>query len=75
MRESLNIYSYEVAIYWSNEDQTFAAEVPELPGCVADGHTYQEAVVNIETIIQEWIETAIELGRPVPEPKGRLMYA
>jgi predicted RNase H-like HicB family nuclease len=68
-------YRYEVIIYWSDEDQAFIAEVPELPGCAADGQTYQEAVANVETIIQEWIETALELGRPLPEPKGRLMYA
>ncbi|WP_449243848.1 type II toxin-antitoxin system HicB family antitoxin [Desulfobacca acetoxidans] len=68
-------YRYEVIIYWSDEDQAFIAEVPELPGCAADGQTYQEAVANIGTTIQDWIETAVELGRPVPEPKGRLMYA
>ncbi len=66
---------YELIIYWSDEDQAFIAEVPELPGCMADGASYQEALANVETIIQEWIETARELGRPVPEPKGRLMYA
>ena len=68
-------YRYEVIIYWSDEDQAFIAEVPELPGCAADGQTYQAAVANVETIIQEWIETALELGRPIPEPKGRLLYA
>lgn len=68
-------YRYEIIIYWSNEDQAFIAEVPELPGCAADGGTYQEAVPNVETIIREWIETALELARPIPEPKGRLMYA
>ncbi|MBM4276004.1 MAG: type II toxin-antitoxin system HicB family antitoxin [Deltaproteobacteria bacterium] len=66
---------YEVIIYWSDEDQAFIAEVPELPGCAADGKTYQEALANVEVIIQEWIETAQELGRPIPQPKGRLMYA
>jgi predicted RNase H-like HicB family nuclease len=66
---------YEVIIYWSKEDQSFIAEVPELPGCMADGQTYQEALSNVETIIQEWIETAAELKRPIPEPKGKLMYA
>ena len=66
---------YEVIIYWSNEDKAFIAEVPELPGCIADGKTYQQALNNVETIIQEWIETAEELGRPIPEPKGRLVYA
>ena len=66
---------YEVIIYWSDEDQAFLAEVPELPGCMSDGRTYQEAVQNVEVIISEWIETAKELGRPIPEPKGRLIYA
>lgn len=66
---------YEVILYWSEEDQAFIAEVPELPGCAADGDTYQEALVNVEVIIQEWIETAKELGRPIPEPKGRLIFA
>jgi len=66
---------YEVVIYWSDEDQAFIAEVPELPGCAADGTSYQEAVSNVEIIIQEWIETARELGRPIPQPKGRLVFA
>ncbi len=66
---------YEVIIYWSDEDKAFVAEVPELAGCMADGATYQEALFNLEVVIQEWIETAQELGRPVPEPKGRLIYA
>lgn len=70
-----NHAKYELIIYWSDEDQVFIAEVPELPGCAADGATYQEAVANIEVVIQEWIETAKELGRPIPEPKGRLMFA
>jgi len=68
-------FRYEVIIYWSDEDQAFIADVPELPGCSADGASYQEAVANVETVIQEWIETAQELGRSIPEPKGRLMYA
>ncbi|MBI4688701.1 MAG: type II toxin-antitoxin system HicB family antitoxin [Nitrospirae bacterium] len=68
-------YKYEVIIYWSREDQAFLAEVPELPGCAADGNTYQEALANVEVIINEWIETAKELGRPIPEPKGRLVFA
>ena len=66
---------YEIIIYWSEEDEAFVAEVPELAGCMADGATYQEALANTEVVIQEWIETARELGRPVPAPKGRLMYA
>jgi predicted RNase H-like HicB family nuclease len=68
-------FRYEVIIYWSDEDHAFIAEVPELPGCAADGATYQEAVTNVEVVIEEWIETAQELGRSIPEPKGRLMYA
>ncbi len=66
---------YEILLYWSQEDKAFIAEVPELPGCAADGETYQEALQNVEVIMQEWIETAEELGRPIPEPKGRLMFA
>lgn len=66
---------YGFLLYWSDEDEAFIAEVPELPGCVADGETYFEALKNAETIIQEWLETAQELGRPIPEPRGRLIYA
>ena len=66
---------YEVIIYWSKDDRAFIAEVPELPGSAADGATYQEALANVETIINEWIETAKELDRPIPEPKGRLGFA
>jgi predicted RNase H-like HicB family nuclease len=66
---------YELIIYWSEIDQSFIVEVPELPGCAADGETYQEAVQNAEIVIQEWIETAQELGRSIPEPKGRLLFA
>jgi predicted RNase H-like HicB family nuclease len=66
---------YEVIIYWSKDDQEFIAEVPELSGCVADGATCQEALANVETVIQEWIETAKDLGRPIPKPKGRLAFA
>ena len=66
---------YEIIIYWSPEDDAFIAEVPELPGCAADGATHQQALQNVEAIIQEWIQTAKELGRPVPEPKGRLIFA
>lgn len=68
-------FYYEMIIYWSQEDQSFLVEVPELPGCMADGTTYQEAVQNAEVIIQEWIETAKALGRDIPEPKGRLLLA
>ena len=70
-----NNYKYEIVIYWSEEDKAFIAEVPELAGCAADGATYAEALSNVDVIIQEWIETARELGRAIPEPKGRLMYA
>ncbi len=66
---------YELIVYWSSEDQSYIVEVPELPGCMADGATYQEAVANAEVVIGEWIQTARELGRPIPEPRGRLMYA
>ncbi len=66
---------YELIIYWSREDKAFIAEAPELPGCAAEGRTYQEALRNIEVIIQEWIETARSLGRPIPTPKGRLVFA
>lgn len=66
---------YEVILYWSNEDQAFLAEVPELPGCAADGDTRQSALANVEVAIAEWMEIATELGRPIPEPKGRLLLA
>jgi predicted RNase H-like HicB family nuclease len=69
------MYKYEIIIYWSEEDEAFIAEVPELPGCAADGATYQEVLANVEKVIEEWIETATELGRPIPKPKGRLRYA
>ena len=75
MREGRRLGSlmvrYEMIISWSDADQAFIAEVPELPGCAADGATYQEALSNAEVIVREWIETAKELGRPVPEPQGR----
>lgn len=66
---------YEVIIYWSDEDKAYIAEVPELSGCAADGATYQEALANVEVVIREWVDTAKELGRPIPLPKGRLMFA
>ncbi len=65
---------YEIIIYWSDEDEAFLAEVPELAGCMADGKSYTEAVQNIEIVIQEWIDTATELDREIPKPKGKLMY-
>jgi predicted RNase H-like HicB family nuclease len=66
---------YELIIYWSKRDEAFLAEVPELPGCMADGATREEALQNAETVINHWIETAKELGRAIPKPKGRLAYA
>jgi len=66
---------YEIILFWSNEDNAYIAEVPELAGCMADGKTAHEALTNVEVIIQEWIETALELGREIPQPKGRLKYA
>ena len=68
-------YKYEVIIYWSQDDQAFIAEVPELPGCAADGPTYEEALAEVQVAIDEWIETARSLGRQIPEPKGRLVFA
>ena len=70
-----NELRYSVSICWSQEDGVFIAEVPELPGCTADGPTYQEAIAAVEVVIREWIETAREPGRPIPEPRGRLLYA
>lgn len=66
---------YEIILYWSKDDQAFIAVVPELPGCAADGRTCQDALANVEVVMQEWIETSRELGRAIPEPRGRLMYA
>ncbi|HBE17775.1 MAG TPA: hypothetical protein DEG17_11355 [Cyanobacteria bacterium UBA11149] len=66
---------YEIILYWSEEDEAFIAEVPELPGCAADGETYQEALQNVEIIMEEWIETAKDLGREIPQPRKRLMFA
>jgi predicted RNase H-like HicB family nuclease len=69
-------HRYEIILYWSNDDEAYVAEVPELPGCAADGATYQEALGNVAVVIEEWIETAKELGRPVPKPKdGPLILA
>lgn len=66
---------YEIIIYWSDVDQAFIAEVPELAGCASDGASYLEALQNVEIVIQEWIETAKEIGRTIPKPKGKLMFA
>jgi predicted RNase H-like HicB family nuclease len=68
-------YRYEVILYWSETDQAFIAEVPELPGCAADGLTYRAAIDAVDVAIREWITTAKDLGRPIPEPKGRLSFA
>ena len=70
-----NKHKYEIIIYWSEEDNSYIAEVPELAGCMADGQTYSETVSNVETIIDEWIETAKALGRTIPKPKGKLSYS
>ncbi len=69
------MYKYEVILYWSNEDNSYIAEVPELAGCMADGETMAEALENIHTVIEEWIETAQIMGKDIPEPKGKLAYA
>ena len=66
---------YEIILHWSDEDEAFIAEVPELAGCTADGHTHAEASGNVERVIQEWIEVAKEHSRPIPEPRGRLKFA
>ncbi len=66
---------FEVIIYRSEDNQAFIAEVPKLPGCAADGKTHRDALRNVEGIIQEWLETARALGRPIPKPKGRLVFA
>jgi predicted RNase H-like HicB family nuclease len=71
----MNHIKYEIIIWWSEEDSSFIVEVPELPGCMADGRTYEEALNNAIIVIDEWIETAKELGREIPKPKGKLMYA
>jgi predicted RNase H-like HicB family nuclease len=70
-----NDIRYEIILYWSKADRSFVAEVPELPGCAADGATYQKALANAKAVIREWIETARELGRTVPQPRGRLIFA
>ena len=69
------MFKYEIIIYWSEDDRLFIVEVPELPGCIADGHTYQETIDNAEIVISEWIERAKNLGREIPAPKGKLVYA
>jgi predicted RNase H-like HicB family nuclease len=69
------MYKYEIIIYWSEEDNCYVADVPELPGCMADGTSYHDALKNAETVINEWIETAQSIGREIPVPKGRLVFA
>lgn len=69
------MHKYERIIYWSDEDQRWIVDVPELAGCMADGETIAQALENVEGVIAEWLETAAELGREIPQPKGRLMYA
>lgn len=69
------MYRYEIIVYWSDDDEAFIAEVPELPGCMADGTSYEDAIKNVQLVISEWIETAQELKREIPKPKGRLAYA
>jgi len=69
------MYKYELIVYWSYIDKSYIVEVPELSGCIADGKTYNEAIKNVQLIIDEWIDTAKSLGREIPEPKGKLMYA
>ena len=66
---------YEIILYWSDEDQAVIAEVPELPGCAADGQTYEDALANIKTVMNEWIETARQFGREIPKSRGRLAFA
>ena len=69
------MYKYELIVFWSDEDGCYVVEVPELPGCMADGKTYQEAIEKAQTIISEWIDTAESTGREIPQPRGRLAYA
>jgi len=69
------MYKYELIIFWSEEDQCYLVEVPELPGCMADGETYQQAIKNAQIVISEWIDTAQSAGREIPQPRGRLAYA
>ena len=71
----IQIFKYEIIIYWSEDDKAFIAEVPELAGCMSDGQSYSEALKNAESIIAERIETARSLGREIPIPKGKLKYA
>ena len=69
------MYKYELIIYWSEEDQCYVVEIPELPGCMADGETYERAIKNAQIVISEWIDTAQKIGREIPQPRGKLAYA
>lgn len=69
-----NNYKYQLLMYWSEEDNACIVEVPELPGCMADGETYEKALEHVQVIIEEWIETAVEEGREIPEPKGKVLF-
>ena len=69
------MYKYEIIVYWSEEDEAYIAEIPELAGCMADGVTYEQALKNAQVVISEWIETAAYLGREIPSPRGKLTYA
>ena len=71
----MDMHKYEVIIYWSDDDQAYIAEVPELAGCMSDGATYEDALKNVQRIIDEWIATAKEMGREIPQPRGKLIYA
>lgn len=69
------MYKYQIIMYWSNDDNCYITEVPELPGCMADGKTPTEAIQNTQEVIKVWIESALEDGEEIPEPKGKLLYA
>ena len=69
------MHKYELIIFWSEDDQSYVVEIPELPGCMADGETYQEAIKNAQIVISGWIDTAQRIGREIPQPRGRLAYA
>jgi predicted RNase H-like HicB family nuclease len=75
MWEVILMFKYELVIYWSEEDQAYIAEVPELSGCMVDGKSYADVLANVEIIIQEWIETAQSIGKEIPQPRGKLVYA
>ena len=70
-----NSIKYEIIIFWSEVDNAFIAEMPDLAGCMADGNSYEEAIANAQTVINQWIETAIAIGRDIPKPRMRLQAA